>query len=89
MKIDRLLVHATQIKDFNQMTISSQNSDEENNNTDNITVLRLVATGKRALSDSYNSCEPDPKKLRMDTYKITGHKYENTSSTNSYCSEEE
>ncbi|CAH2048594.1 unnamed protein product, partial [Iphiclides podalirius] len=88
MKIDRLLFQAVQIKDFKQMTTSSQNSDEENNNTDNVTVLRLVATGKRALSDSYNSCEPDPKKLRMDTYKIIGLQNDNTNSTNSYCSED-
>lgn len=62
--------------------VAKDGSEEENNNKTNVTVLKLVATGKRALSDSYSSCEPIPKKLRveLDT--------NDTNSTNSCCSEE-
>lgn len=62
-----MLSNVAQMKSFSQLTVSST-SDEENysnNNVDNVTVIRLVATGKRALSDTSSSCEPIPKKLRV------------------------
>lgn len=48
---------------------------------DKIAVLKIVATGKRALSDTFNSCEPIPKKLRVDN----DPDIDDTASTNS-CS---
>lgn len=48
---------------------------------DKIAVLNIVATGKRALSDTFNSCEPIPKKLRVDN----DPDIDDTASTNS-CS---
>ncbi|CAG4982930.1 unnamed protein product [Parnassius apollo] len=83
MKIERLLTESMQVKDFSQLTMY-QNSDEENNNSDSVTA-RHVATVKRVLSDVYSSCEPIPKKLRIDTWKIQN---DDTRSTNSYGSEE-
>ncbi|XP_045448052.1 ovarian-specific serine/threonine-protein kinase Lok-like [Melitaea cinxia] len=61
------------------LTESSRNSDEENNNMDKIAVLKIVATGKRALSDTFNSCEPIPKKLRVEN----DPDIDDTASTNS------
>ncbi|XP_046965621.1 ovarian-specific serine/threonine-protein kinase Lok-like [Vanessa cardui] len=84
IRTERLLSQEA-LKEKVYLTESSTNSDEENINIDNVTVLRLVATGKRALSDSYNSCEPIPKKLRVD-YNPQIDNVNDTSSTNSCCS---
>ncbi|KAJ2949058.1 hypothetical protein O0L34_g5998 [Tuta absoluta] len=60
--------HTFQVnKTFSQLTVSSA-SDQENRATDNLTrdnltVLRVVA--KRALSDSFSSAEPEPKRIRV------------------------
>ncbi|KAL4713995.1 hypothetical protein ACJJTC_005626 [Scirpophaga incertulas] len=67
IRVETLLCNAANGKNFQHLTISSA-SDEENIEADNITVMRLMATGKRALSDSYNSSEPIPKKLRVAQY---------------------
>lgn len=69
-----------------QLTVSSSCEDDENGNADTVTVIRLVATGKRALSDSYSSCEPIPKKLRVG---LSAEKHNDTTSTNSYCSDDQ
>lgn len=85
-----MLANVAQIKNFSQLSLAST-SDEENcsnNNVNNVTVIRLVATGKRALSDCYSSCEPIPKKLRVADYIMQGDRNDDTSSANSYCSEE-
>ncbi|CAG4956066.1 unnamed protein product [Colias eurytheme] len=78
LRID-ILLSQTQMK-HGYLSVSSKSDEENNNSSQNKeNVVRLVAANKRALSDSYNSCEPIPKKLRCD---------EDTSSTNSFCSEE-
>lgn len=89
IRVEKMLSNVAQTKNFNHLSVAST-SDEENysnNNVDNVTVIRLMATGKRALSDSYSSCEPIPKKLRVGAYP-GGEKNDDTSSANSYCSEE-
>ena len=68
-----------------ELTVSSSCEDDENGNTDTVTVIRLVATGKRALSDTSSSCEPIPKKLRVG---LSNKKHNDTTSTNSYSSED-
>ncbi|CAH0398384.1 unnamed protein product [Chilo suppressalis] len=89
IRVEKMLCHAAQIKNFDRLSLKSveEKSDEENKNS--VTVIKLIATGKRTLSDSYNSCEPNPKKLRMDIYSGSGNKTGDTSSaTNSICSQE-
>ncbi|XP_063364229.1 ovarian-specific serine/threonine-protein kinase Lok-like [Cydia amplana] len=83
-RVDRLLIQTVQVRQFSQLSVSSMNSDEENNsNADNVTVIRLVAKGKRGLSDSFSSsCEPIPKKMRIALSSMD----EDTSSANSLSS---
>ncbi|CAG9561957.1 unnamed protein product [Danaus chrysippus] len=81
IRIERLMSQSK----FNAMTLS--NSDEENNNADNMTVLKVTASGKRSHNDSFNTCEPIPKKLRVAIYpEVTMN--DNSSSTNSCVCEE-
>ncbi|CAG9786697.1 unnamed protein product [Diatraea saccharalis] len=88
IRVEKILSLAVQNKNFNHLSLTSA-SDEENMNADNVTVIRLVATGKRALSDSYNSCEPFPKKLKIALNSGDENKTDDTSSaTNSVCSQE-
>ncbi|CAH2096256.1 unnamed protein product [Euphydryas editha] len=77
VRTERLLSGVPLGKEY-YLTESSSNSDEENNNN-KIAILKLMATGKRALSDSFNSCEPIPKKLRVENHP----NIDDTSSTNS------
>lgn len=83
MKIERLLVQAAQVRDFDQLTIS-QNSDEENNNSDKVTILKVAVAGKRGLSDNCTPCEPIAKRLRVEPLRIQ----DDTSTTNSCSSSE-
>lgn len=69
---------------MSQLTVSSKTTDDENGNPDTVTVIRLVATGKRALNDSYSSSEPIPKRLRVGTEEKHN---DTTSTTNSYSSD--
>lgn len=69
-----------------QLTFSSSCEDDENGNADTVTVIRLVATEKRALSSSFSSCEPLPKKLRIE---MSDEKHNDTTSTKSYCSDDQ
>ncbi|KAM3965326.1 cell cycle checkpoint kinase 2 [Aphomia sociella] len=84
INVDKLLSHTAQMKSFGELTISSS-SERENSNSENITVIKLVATGKRALSDTFNSCEPMPKKLKVT---VNVENNNDSGSTNSYCSNE-
>ncbi|XP_063826055.1 ovarian-specific serine/threonine-protein kinase Lok [Ostrinia nubilalis] len=86
IRVEKMLSNVAQMKSFNALTISST-SDEENysnNNVNNVTVIRLVAANKRALSDSFSSSEPIPKRFRVAIY---SDRCDDTSSANSYCSE--
>ncbi|XP_023936080.1 ovarian-specific serine/threonine-protein kinase Lok-like [Bicyclus anynana] len=65
----------------------SSNSDEENNNNGPVVFLKTIANNKRALSNSFSSSEPVPKKLRVALYPSVG-KNDNSSTTDSYCSQE-
>ncbi|KPI94446.1 PREDICTED: ovarian-specific serine/threonine-protein kinase Lok-like [Papilio xuthus] len=85
MKIERLLIQAAQVRDFDQLTLSSHNSDEENNNSDQVTVLKVAVAGKRGLSDNCAPCEPIAKRLRIDACAMTRIQKDDTSTTNS-CS---
>ncbi|KAG6443717.1 hypothetical protein O3G_MSEX003026 [Manduca sexta] len=85
MKVEKLLTCATQSKNMGQLTISEENEENHRSNGENVTVLTvLAATSKRGLSDSFSSCEPIPKKLRLG---MNGVKND-TSGTNSYCSDD-
>lgn len=88
LKVEMLLNRTVQVKEFSQMTVSNNNnSDQENDsNQDNVTVIRVIAKAKRA-RESFNSCEPIPKKLRIAVYPEAMEKDE-TNSTTSFCSEE-
>ncbi|XP_045772874.1 ovarian-specific serine/threonine-protein kinase Lok [Maniola jurtina] len=68
-------------------TNSSSNSDEENNNRGPVTLLKTIANNKRPLSNSFSSCEPIPKKLRVAIYPSVGNN-DDSSKTDSYCSQE-
>lgn len=83
IRVEKLLSQKQVMLGMTQLTVSSSCEDDENGNADTVTVIRLVATGKRALSDSYSSCEPIPKKLRVGM-----SKHNDTTSTNSYCSDD-
>lgn len=73
-------MHSYQTRPFKQLTLNS----EENNNSDDVTVINNVAKAKRALSSSYSSCEPIPKKLRYALYpEIESDEKEDTSSATS------
>ena len=85
IRVEKLLSQKQVMSGMTQLTVSSSCEDDENGNADTVTVIRLVATGKRALSDDYSSCEPIPKKLRIG---ISTEKHNDTTSTNSYCSDE-
>ncbi|CAH0715605.1 unnamed protein product, partial [Brenthis ino] len=80
IRIDKLLSRAQFMESPD--IVSNESVEENNNNKKNVTVLKVVASGKRALSDSYNSCEPVPKKLRVDL------ESNDTSSNNSCCLDE-
>ncbi|XP_053609286.1 ovarian-specific serine/threonine-protein kinase Lok [Plodia interpunctella] len=82
ISVEKLISQKTDTKMLDEHLISS-GSDENACSADNITVIRLAAVAKRALSDSFNSSEPIAKKMRMDT-----ENNNDTSSTNSYCSQE-
>lgn len=83
-RVEHLLTYSYQTRPFNQLTVSSS-SDQENNNSDDVTVINIVAKAKRALSSSYNSCEPIPKKLRYDVYpEMESDEKEDTSSGLTY-----
>ncbi|CAH2232858.1 jg16618 [Pararge aegeria aegeria] len=66
---------------------TSSSSDEENNNGSPVTLLKAIANNKRALSNSFSSCEPIPKKFRVAIYPSIGHN-DDSSKTDSYCSQE-
>lgn len=79
-RVEHLLAHSHQMRSFNQLTVSS-GSDQENNNSDDVTVINIVAKAKRALSSSYSSCEPIPKKLRYAVYPDVDEKEDTSSAT--------
>lgn len=85
IRVEKLLTHKMDMMAVmgTQNTISSTcTEDEMDSNAENVTIIRLVATGKRALSDSFNSSEPIPKRFRV------GITCDDTNSTSSYCSED-
>lgn len=84
IRVEKLLSYATQIKNMDQLVITDENDENRRVNGDQVTVLRVLATtNKRCLSDSFSSCEPIPKKLRLGMVDNN-----QTSSTNSYCSDD-
>ncbi|XP_075977528.1 ovarian-specific serine/threonine-protein kinase loki [Anticarsia gemmatalis] len=83
VRVEKLLSQKALMRDMTQLTVSSKSTDDENGNP---TIVPLVASGKRALSDSFSSCEPIPKKLRIG---MSDEKHDDTTSTtNSYCSDD-
>ncbi|XP_013186869.1 ovarian-specific serine/threonine-protein kinase Lok [Amyelois transitella] len=76
ISVEKLISHRSDTKSYE---LISSVSDEKENSAENVTVIRLTAAAKRAMSDSFNSAEPIPKKMRVAN---------DTSSTNSYCSED-
>lgn len=78
-RVEKLLSHTTQVKNMGRLTISDD-TDEEN--CSNNVMLRVVATGKRGLHDNCSPCEPVAKKFCSGLLNDN-----NTSSTNSYCSD--
>nr|XP_021188313.2 ovarian-specific serine/threonine-protein kinase Lok [Helicoverpa armigera] len=85
IRVEKILSQKGIMTGMTQLTVSSSCEDDENGNADTVTVIRLVATGKRALSDDYSSCEPIPKKLRVG---LSSDKHDETTSTNSYNSDD-
>ncbi|XP_026761817.2 ovarian-specific serine/threonine-protein kinase Lok [Galleria mellonella] len=83
ISVDKLLSNATQMKSFSELTLSTDSDQDENSNSAKLNV-NVVATGKRVLSDSSNSFEPIPKKLKL----VATEGKDNSDSTNSYYSEE-
>ncbi|CAG9102216.1 unnamed protein product [Plutella xylostella] len=71
-RVEELLCRNIQSRNVMELTISSttftSSEEDTSSNTDNTTVIAVMAKGKRALSDSYSSCEPIPKKLRVDMF---------------------
>ncbi|KOB78752.1 Cell cycle checkpoint kinase 2 [Operophtera brumata] len=68
IRVSSLLTHRIDMmgETDTPITISSKcTEDDDSSNSENLTILRLVATGKRALSDSFNSSEPIPKRFRV------------------------
>lgn len=84
MRVERLLTFTAQNKSLSQLSITSNSSSEKENEDSNTTVIKVVAIGKRTLSDTFSSCEPIPKKLCIDVCL----EKEDTNSIDSYCSEE-
>lgn len=84
VRVEKLLSQRVLLKDMTQLTGSSKSSDDENGYPETVTVISLVATAKRALSDSYNSTEPLPKKLRIGS----DAKHDDSTTTNSFCSDD-
>ncbi|CAB3221889.1 unnamed protein product [Arctia plantaginis] len=84
LRVEKLLSQKVLLKDMTHLTLSSKSTDDENGNPETVTVISLVATGKRALSDSFNSAEPLPKKLRIGS----GDKHDDSTTSNSYCSDD-
>lgn len=84
-RVDKLLSHKAIENNMTQLTVSSTSTDDENGNSDTVTVIRLVATGKRGLSDSFSSCQPISKKLCTG---VSANNHDVTGSTNSYCSDD-
>lgn len=83
IRVEKLLSHK-QATSGTEVSLSTSSEDDENGNSGAVTVLRLVATAKRPLSDSFSSCEPIPKKLRIGM----SEKHDDTTSTTSCCSDE-
>uniref|UniRef100_A0A2H1X294 SFRICE_017898 n=1 Tax=Spodoptera frugiperda TaxID=7108 RepID=A0A2H1X294_SPOFR len=83
IRVEKLLSHK-KATSGTEVSLSTSSEDDENGNSGAVTVLRLVATAKRPLSDSFSSCEPIPKKLRIGM----SEKHDDTTSTTSCCSDE-
>lgn len=81
IRVEKLLSHTIRSKGMKQATNSTTGDGDDNVRNSTVAIIQVVAAGKRALSDTFCATEPNAKKI-----KIALTNDDETSSTNSYCS---